>query len=253
MPRQPYPLQWPDGWDRTPAESRDKARFYVGMADALDDLCHELYLLVGVHFVITSDLPTSERSGMPYANGRAEDPGIAVWCIIDGHERVFACDRWTLPAANVRAIGKTVEAIRGIARWGAADMVTRAFAGFAALPAPDKAWSHATPDGILQDIHDVGEQGKGWREVLGLTVAMAELDMMAAQGTIGNPDHPGENYRALARRLIKRGYRMAMLRNHPDHGGTDALVIETSAALRAAEAEIAKYRGRPKRAPAAST
>jgi hypothetical protein len=36
---------------------------------------------------------------------------------------------------NVRAIALTIEALRGIERWGASDMMERAFMGFTALPA----------------------------------------------------------------------------------------------------------------------
>jgi hypothetical protein len=46
----------------------------------------------------------------------------------------FACDRWDSVADNVQAIRKTIEALRGIERWGTGDMVQRAFAGFVALP-----------------------------------------------------------------------------------------------------------------------
>lgn len=40
----------------------------------------------------------------------------------------------------MRAIGKTVEAMRGIERWGASDMLDRAFTGFEALAAPEQWW-----------------------------------------------------------------------------------------------------------------
>jgi DnaJ-class molecular chaperone len=42
----------------------------------------------------------------------------------------------------MRAIQKTIEAVRGIDRWGASDMVERAFAAFEALPPPSEpdAW-----------------------------------------------------------------------------------------------------------------
>jgi DnaJ-domain-containing protein 1 len=37
---------------------------------------------------------------------------------------------------NIYAIGKTIDALRGIERWGTGDMVEQAFTGFVALPAP---------------------------------------------------------------------------------------------------------------------
>ncbi len=136
--RNPYPLQWPDGWSRTPVSRREIAKFKVTLAEAIHDLLRELYLLGALNVVITSDLPTNTK-GLPLSSGRCDDPGIAVWCFMRDEERVFTCDRWSSPGANVRAIGKTIEALRGIGRWGAADMVTRAFSGFAALPAPQDA------------------------------------------------------------------------------------------------------------------
>ena len=42
----------------------------------------------------------------------------------------------------MQAIAKTIEALRGINRWGTGDMMEAAFKGFSALPAPDtnKPW-----------------------------------------------------------------------------------------------------------------
>jgi hypothetical protein len=48
----------------------------------------------------------------------------------------FACDKWRDVYDNIYAIGKTIEALRGIERWGTGDMVEQAFTGFVALPAP---------------------------------------------------------------------------------------------------------------------
>lgn len=58
----------------------------------------------------------------------------------------FACDRYLYVYENIQAIAKTVEALRGIERWGASDMMERAFTGFKAIT-----------DGPSED----------WREVLG--------------------------------------------------------------------------------------
>ena len=40
----------------------------------------------------------------------------------------------------MQAICKTIDALRGIARWGSGDMLEAAFTGFAALPAPAQGW-----------------------------------------------------------------------------------------------------------------
>jgi DnaJ-domain-containing protein 1 len=51
----------------------------------------------------------------------------------------FACDKYLHVWENMVAIRKTIQAIRGIERWGASDMMERAFRGFVALPATE-AW-----------------------------------------------------------------------------------------------------------------
>lgn len=149
--RNPNPLQWPSGWERVAPHQREIARFKVTLASAVYDLLRELALMGATNVVVTSDLPTNSR-GLPYSSGKCSDPGIAVWCVVGGQERVFACDHWMTPAANCRAVGKTVEALRGLLRWGAAHMVNRAFQGLRALPEPAKAWEGATADEILNDI-----------------------------------------------------------------------------------------------------
>ena len=91
---------------------------------------------------------------MPYANQREPaDTGVAVYFQLQDAPMVFACDKYNHVRDNIRAIGKTIEALRGIERWGASDMMERAFTGFQALPPPGDTWH-----GVLQiqpgDMHD---------------------------------------------------------------------------------------------------
>lgn len=132
--RTPFPLQWPDGWRQTPDGERQPAKFRLGFVDSLNSLLDELDCLHAQNVVITSDLPT-RADGLPYASRKSSgSPGIAVWFTLRDQERVFACDRWTEPADNIRAIALSINALRGMERWGASDVVARAFSGFAALP-----------------------------------------------------------------------------------------------------------------------
>jgi DnaJ-domain-containing protein 1 len=62
--------------------------------------------------------------------------GVAVYFTYRGRQMCFACDQWDRIQDNIHAIRKTIEALRGIARWGTGDMMERAFTGFEALPAP---------------------------------------------------------------------------------------------------------------------
>lgn len=149
MSRKSYPLQWPQSWKRTDAHRRGVPKFETAFTRDRDSVIRQLRMRGGGHIVITSDLPT-RADGLPYANARCDDPGIAVYWIQGGHEHTIACDRWRRVEQNLRAVEMSLEALRGLDRWGASEMVERAFAGFAALPpAPS--------------------QKRPWREVLGLS------------------------------------------------------------------------------------
>lgn len=90
--------------------------------------------------VISTNLEV-RGDGLPYSRQRPiTDHGVAVYFTRKGHQMVFACDRWDRIEHNMRAITKTIEAMRGIERWGSSDLMERAFAGFEALPAPDPWW-----------------------------------------------------------------------------------------------------------------
>jgi hypothetical protein len=121
------PLQWPDGWPRS--KSRSPARFDMSLDRAERDLRWQIEQLGGTYPLITHD--RFARNGMD-----PTDPGVAVYFSVEGQQRVFAADRWDRIRDNIRAIAKTIEALRGIERWGASEMMERAFAAFVALPAP---------------------------------------------------------------------------------------------------------------------
>lgn len=100
----------------------------------------------GAKIVVSTNLPLF-RDGYPIASGmEPKDPGVAVYFRLRDKSVVFACDRYIHVYENLQAIAKTIEALRGIKRWGASDMMERAFSGFRALR-----------DGPSED----------WREVLG--------------------------------------------------------------------------------------
>lgn len=98
--------------------------------------------------VVSSNLIIGRR-GLPLKpSGRGpEDPGVAVWfyrlSFVDGHykKKLFciACDAYDDVTSNMRALGKTIEALRGIQRWGSTLLLERAFSGFEhqALPEPE--------------------------------------------------------------------------------------------------------------------
>lgn len=143
-----YPLTWPKGWKRTErprsAAFKDKT---LSRSEAI--LMGELQRLKCTNIVISSNVV---RSAQPL------DRGVAVYFIKDGKEQCIPCDKWDHVEDNIWAIAKTVEALRGIERWGAKSMVDAAFRGFTALPSPDQVITR-TP-----------------REIVGVPVDMNDLD-----------------------------------------------------------------------------
>lgn len=136
-----YPLSWPDGWSRT--RSRRSSNFKVtGFGKVRDEVLTSLRLMGAKSVVLSSNLAL-RRDGLPYANmPNPEDPGIAVYWYDFRKEqhRSMACDRWVLAIDNLRAVGLSLEALRGLDRWGSSEIVERAFSGFTALPAPATGW-----------------------------------------------------------------------------------------------------------------
>lgn len=145
-----YPLYWPDGWKRTERWDKQNSKFRSSFAVARDELLQEIARLQGRLFhgsePILSTNVALRQDGLPMANQRdPNDSGVAVYFEYRKKPMVFACDKYDRVWENMVAIRKTIEAIRGMERWGASDMMERAFQGFTAL-------EHSKP--------------KTWREVL---------------------------------------------------------------------------------------
>ena len=90
-------------------------------------------------FIISSISVLLKQDGLPYSGQRKPlDCGVAVYFKLKDKEQCFPCDRWDTIEHNLWAIYKSIEALRGLDRWGAKDMVESAFKGFQALPSPDQ-------------------------------------------------------------------------------------------------------------------
>lgn len=161
MTAEAFPLAWPHGWKRNRHAKR--SRFRCTFAKVRDELVAEIKRLGGSYIVLSTNIPL-KRDGMPYAN-RAEpsDSGVAVYFFRRGKQMVFACDKWDRVQDNMRAIQHTIKALRGAERWGASDMMERAYAAFESLPPPTRAtadcWqilgvcAGASPDEITRAYH----------------------------------------------------------------------------------------------------
>jgi hypothetical protein len=190
-----FPLQWPDGWPRT--TRRGRPRYKVAYEAALWDLNKELRLMEARNVVVSSNVPV-RRDGMPYADAarrRQDDPGVAVYFVRRGEQQVIACDKWDSVAANVRAVGLTVEALRGIERAGASELLDRAFTGFKALPA-------------------AGEATGGWWQVLGVARTATRDEVRDAYRALARKHHPDVGGDAGAMAMINRAYEQAQEAPH---------------------------------------
>ena len=173
---QAYPLHWPEGWPRS--KKRKRSRFDVGRGQAVQELLWEIERMGGRYPVISTNLAV-KRDGLPSGNQKEpDDPGVAVYFEAEGKQKVFACDKWSTVQDNMRAIHKTIEAIRGIERWGASEMMERAFSAFDALP-PPKSWRDtfadvSTREDLKSRYHEKAK--KVHPDSGGSEAAMAELN-----------------------------------------------------------------------------
>lgn len=165
--KEAYPLYWPVGYNRTPNSHKTNAPFQTAFAQARDAAINELKKMGAKNIIISSNVPL-RKDGIPYAVPFGEsqrvtaDTGIAVYFDWNNDTKVLCCDAYVHLDDNMQAIRKTLEALRGIDRWKASDILSRVFAGFAALPAativPYKdIWKILDLEGMpanVQVVHD---------------------------------------------------------------------------------------------------
>jgi hypothetical protein len=163
-----FPLRWPAGTPRTEARMRRTSKFDLTFGAARDRLLKELHMLGARYVVLSSNVPL-RRDGLPYAADGVgpEDVGVAVYFDLpDEHDNnqqhVIACDRWDMVRDNIRAIGLTVEAIRGMERWGSSEIMRRTLTAFRMLPAPAPIndWRR-----VLGDLHTAAEVRARYRDL----------------------------------------------------------------------------------------
>lgn len=195
-----YPLSWPQGWKRTPAEARDRARFgkreqrageswtrlqEVTVSGATERILAELQRMgVDRDAVILSTNLRVRLDGLPLSKQRApEDPGAAVyWQRRPGEAmRCMAIDRYTTIAGNLAALAATLEAMRAIERHGGAEILDRTFSGFKQLAAEN--------------------EGPSWWGVLQVRAGATVAEIEAAYrnlSKIAHPDLPTGSHDAMA-------------------------------------------------------
>ncbi|WP_219209181.1 J domain-containing protein [Variovorax boronicumulans] len=170
-----FPLTWPLHKPRTAHWKIERSGFdrRRSFATVRDELVREIERLGGKSLIISTNIPL-RQDGLPYATySRIRDFGVAIYFKREGKDMAFACDRWDRIEDNMHAITKTIDALRGVARWGTGDMMQAAFTGFTALPPPIVAGMSRT-----------------WWDVLGLGQGAGRAEIDAAYKRLASQHHP---------------------------------------------------------------
>lgn len=131
-----YPLTWPIGYKRTDKHRRKDSRFQQTPEAAQTFLRTEVSRLPGKNLIVSTNIPL-RKDGYLYADmmkSKIDDPGAAIYFEYKAKQISMCCDQYERPWENIYALGKGIESLRGMDRWGVSDFLERAFTGFAALP-----------------------------------------------------------------------------------------------------------------------
>jgi len=187
-----YPLGWPVGWKRTPVAERKRAKFskVTWSEGAGRAVQRELSIDEGTRrilaelarmgaeresIIISTNLKL-RLDGLPLSKqSQPVDVGVAVyWTDPQGKfPHCMAIDIYDRIADNLGAVAASIEALRLIERHGGAQILERAFAGFAALPAPGQI------------------RVPGWRDVLEISSSNPERgEVRSAYRRLRSKYHP---------------------------------------------------------------
>lgn len=163
-----FPLHWPEGRPRNGKPKR--SRFSTTFAQSRTFLLNELARL-GARYPTISTNVNLRRDGLPYANQpEPTDRGVAVYFELNGKPVCIECDRWDKVGCNIHAIGKSVEAMRGLDRWGCSDILNRTFDGFKLLPPSSSK--------------------KQWQEILGVSHNASKEEVVKSYRDLVKKHHP---------------------------------------------------------------
>lgn len=195
--------EWPGG--RT--TDRQVSKFSAGLTDTLRLLDREIWNLVdtqaqqdSAELLVAIPAGAFRNDGRPYANAKAEHPGV-IFSIDSRHGHLsYPCDTFTRWEDNLRAIVLALEALRKVDRYGVTKRGEqyRGFLAIEATTAPAGFTSAASAVTFLTDL--VADEWEG-----GLVPNGTSRDL----------------------RILVRG---AQRRTHPDTGGDAATFQRVSLA-----------------------
>lgn len=186
------PLLWPMGRARTRVPITSK--FDSSLSASERGVYKQIALLGGTNVIISSNLSVG-RGGQILERQTAEDTGIAVYFDYNGSRHCVAIDRYRYFWENMRAIEKSIEALRGLERWGGAEIVKTSLGGFKELPAN----AIVTP-----------YTARPWHEMLEV-LPTASMD------------------------IVEAAYKRKLHSAHPDKGGDTAAFMAVQAAFKQAK------------------
>jgi hypothetical protein len=122
---------------RTPSYQQKRSPFRVGHLRMLDDLEVELRRISAKEICVEIDMESRDirNDGWPRSNARAKTSAIILSFRVKDKSIAMPCDRFDSWEDNLRAIGKTLEALRAADRYG----VTKGgeqYSGWSQLPPP---------------------------------------------------------------------------------------------------------------------
>lgn len=231
QPVEAYPLAWPMGFERTPANKRKSVNFSrrgapneygnrpsrrMTVAEAIKRLNEQVrsfsrtghvWRIDPDRVVVSTNMPT-RNDGMPFSGAREpDDPGAVVYFHLDRVPYCMPCDHWDQVADNITAIAKHLEAIRGIERWGVGSL-RRQFTGFKALPpssgSPAPAESAMTVEQAACCI---------------IALAADSAEELTPMDVLKSPES------------CHAAYKRAAMQTHPDRGGNQADFVRLQQAV----------------------
>lgn len=189
--RDAFPLDWPVGYKRT--RIRYNSRFKVTMDTAQRFLRAEVSRLGGTGLIVSTNLPVRNDGGLyaDWMRKKVDDPGVAIYFKRKGKEIALCCDQYPTVWENIYALGKGIEAMRALERWGVSDFLDRAFTGFTALPE-----SIITPE--------------SWWQVLGISPDASEEEIKSAYRQRAKDCHPDAGGTAERFQQLQQAYSDAL-------------------------------------------
>ena len=126
-------------WPRPLRTEHEGDQFQATYTETLDKLRDELRRVgaeIGTILVV-SETARASKDGPPMAGSRMAYPGVVLRFVKGGSVEVeIATDKYADWKSNLRGIALSLEALRGINRWGCSEQ-DQQYLGFPALPPPD--------------------------------------------------------------------------------------------------------------------